>query len=77
MRAQELIVENDKRKCFKKDEANNTVLKRTGCKEDEDTCTGGQCIKECSNIVESYRTVLKLTGCKEGEFTCSDGQCIR
>ena len=40
------MVENDKRKCFKKDEPNNTVLKRTGCKEHEDTCTGGQCIKE-------------------------------
>ena len=73
----EWMIQNDNRECIDKVEPNNKVLKRTGCKEDEDTCTGGQCIKECSNIVESYRTVLKLTGCRDGEFTCSDGQCIR
>ena len=77
MGAQQWMVQNDKRECFNKIQPSNKVLKRTGCKDDEDTCTGGQCIKECSNIVESYRTVLKLTGCREGEFTCSDGQCIR
>ena len=75
--AQEWMIQNDNRKCFDKVEPANIVLKRTGCKEDEDTCTGGQCIKECSKIIESYRTVLKLSGCREGEFTCSDGQCIR
>ena len=75
--AKEWMVQNDKRECFNKVQPHDKVLKRTGCKEDEDTCTGGQCIKECSNIVESYKTVLKLTGCREGEFTCSDGQCIR
>ena len=75
--AQEWMVQNDRRECLNKVQPHDKVLKRAGCKEDEDTCTGGQCIKECSNIVESYRTVLKLTGCREGEFTCSDGQCIR
>ena len=75
--AQEWMVQNDRRECLNKVKPHDKVLKRTGCKEDEDTCTGGQCIKECSNIVESYKTVLKLTGCREGEFTCSDGQCIR
>ena len=73
----EWLIQNDKRECFNKIHSQDKILKRTGCKEDEDTCTGGQCIKECSNIVESYRTVLKLTGCQDGEFTCSDGQCIR
>ena len=73
----EWLIQNDKRECFNKIQSHDRILKRTGCKEDEDTCTGGQCIKECSNIVESYRTVLKLTGCQDGEFTCSDGQCIR
>ena len=77
MGSHEWMVQNDIRECNNKVEPRNKVLKRTGCKEDEDTCTGGQCIKECSNIVESYRTVLKLTGCREGEFTCSDGQCVR
>ena len=73
----EWLIQNDKRECFNKIQSHDRILKRTGCKEDEDTCTGGQCINECNNIVESYRTVLKLTGCREGEFTCSDGQCIR
>ena len=77
MGSHEWMIQNDIRECNNKVEPRNRVLKRKGCKEDEDTCTGGQCIKECSNIVESYRTVLKLTGCREGEFTCSDGQCVR
>ena len=77
MGSHEWIIQNDKKACFNKIQPHDKGLKRTGCKEDEDTCTGGQCIKDCSNIVESYRTVLKLTGCREGEFTCSDGQCIR
>ena len=73
----EWMVENDKKECNNRVEANKKVRKMDGCKENAYVCTDGQCIKDCSNIVESYRTVFKLTGCREGEFTCSDGQCIR
>ena len=77
MGSHEWMIQNDNQKCNNKVVSSKKVYKKKGCKEDEYTCTDGQCTKECSHIAESYRAVLKLTGCREGEFTCSDGQCIR
>ena len=77
MGSHEWMIQNDNQKCNNKVDSSKKVYKKKGCKENEYTCTDGQCTKECSHIAESYRIVLKLTGCREGEFTCSDGQCIR
>ena len=40
-------IDNDVMGCSSKGEAYQTVLKLTGCKEDEFTCSDGQCIRTC------------------------------